>query len=209
MTKRELNNALDECLTLVEGGQATIAECLVRYPEHAADLRPLLEVALKVRRVPRPTSSPAAFAAGKRRMLKALAEKKRRQPGWSSRFTEWAVALFGETRNLTAWRRVPAFQLALATTAALVLFVVGGLFLQSWLGTPVTPMVTLEAMNGVVVVMPAGSETWLLSSDVEQLKVGDRIRTGSLSAAALSFFDGSITNLEAKTFRWKYYQPGG
>ena len=197
--KRKANDVLDESLALIEEGKATIGECLARHPEYAADLRPLLEVAVEIHRLPRPTSSPAAFAAGKRRMLKALAEKKRRQPGWFSRWTERFVALVGARGPLSARGHSFAFQVALAAAATLVLLIVGGLFIHSWLGTTVTQAATLESASGVVEVLPAGSETWLPASAVERLEAGDRIRTGPLSAATLVFFNGSRTDLEAET----------
>ena len=77
--KRDLSAALDEALILLETGQTTLEECLDGNPEQAADLRPLLEVALELSGVPSPTSSPAALTAGKQRMLDALDEKKRLQ----------------------------------------------------------------------------------------------------------------------------------
>ena len=229
-----LNDVLDECLTLLEGDQVTrsaersrrsLEECLARYPQHAADLRPLLEIALEMRRVARPTPSLAAFSAGKRRMLRALDEKKRRQPfGLSpstspsttlrtrlrtglrtkpsplSRRREWIAALFGERGGKPATRRrAPAFRVALAAALVLVLLVNGGLFLRSWLGTTVTRMARLDSISGVVEVRPAGSETWLPASSAQRLEAGDRVRTGPLSAARLVFFDDSTTDLEAET----------
>ena len=199
MTKQPLNDVLNECLTLLERDQVTLEECLARYPQQAADLRPLLEIAHEISRVARPTPSPAAFAAGKQRMLQALAEKKRRQPSPLSRRRAWIAALFGEREGKpTARRRAPAFQVALAAALALLL-VSGGLFLRSWLGTTVAWTATLEAMSGGVEVRPAGSETWLPASPAQRLELGDRIRTGPLSTARLVFFDDSTTDLEAET----------
>ena len=31
---------LDQCLTRIERGEATVESCLAAYPEHAAELRP-------------------------------------------------------------------------------------------------------------------------------------------------------------------------
>lgn len=39
---------LDQCLTLIQAGKATIADCLQAYPEHAAYLEPLLITAIEV-----------------------------------------------------------------------------------------------------------------------------------------------------------------
>ena len=69
-----LSEALDRSLALLKAEQATIEECLERYPEHADNLRPLLALALDVSRLPTPRASAASFAAGERQMLAALAE---------------------------------------------------------------------------------------------------------------------------------------
>jgi len=199
MTKQPLNDVLDECLTLLEEDQVTLEECLARYPQHAADLRPLLEIALGMRRVAPPTPTPAAFATGKRRMLQALAQKKRHQPSPPLRRRGWIAALLGERGGKPARRRAPAFQVALAAALVLVLLVSGGLFLRFWLGTTVTCTARLAAISGLVEVRPASSETWLPASSAQRLELGDRIRTGPLSAATLVFFDGSTTGLEAET----------
>jgi hypothetical protein len=45
-----LETILDTCLDQIEEGQASIDDCLVRYPEHAAQLRPLLMAATKLAR---------------------------------------------------------------------------------------------------------------------------------------------------------------
>jgi len=205
MVKRQLSDVLDECLALMADGQATLEECLARYPQHAAELRPLLEVALRINRLPQPSSSQSAFAAGKRRMLRALAERKRYlayplerrpcQPGPLSRFGAWIMALLGGGR--TAPARAFVLLAALAGIAAFI--IVGGLLFRSWQGMTVVRTATLEAMGGMVEVRPAGSGTWLPASPVQLLKPGDRIRTDSSSTAVLAFFDGSKTALEAGT----------
>ena len=94
-----ISRALDKSLALLETGQATLEECAARYPEHAVELRPLLETALEMRGVSAVTSSSTAFAAGKRRMLKALAEKRQRQAVSSNllrRCVDWLIAPFGK-----------------------------------------------------------------------------------------------------------------
>lgn len=41
----ELEMILDTCVSQIEGGKATVDEVLARYPEHAAQLKPLLKAA--------------------------------------------------------------------------------------------------------------------------------------------------------------------
>ena len=205
--KRNVNHALDECLALLGEGRATLEECLARYPEYASDLVPLLEVAIQVRSVSQPSPDPVAFAAGKRRMLETLAERKRRraisvsstprsrQPGWI------APALRGNARP-AARPSTLASGLALAGALVLALLAASTLFLLSSPGTEmegVARMATLDRAVGVVGLLPPGSDTWLPASAGERVEAGSRIRTGPGSAAALVFFDGSAIEMEAET----------
>jgi len=205
--KRDVNHALDECLALLGEGRATLEECLARYPEYASDLAPLLEIAIQVRSVLQPPPDPVAFAAGKRRMLETLAERKRRQAVSvsstpHSRQTGWvATALRGSARQ-AARPSTLASRLALAGALVLALLAAGSLVLLSSPGTKmegVARMATLDRAEGVVGLLPTGSDTWLPASAGEHVEAGSRIRTGPGSAAVLVFFDGSTTNLEAET----------
>ena len=55
----ELETILDVCVSQVEDGESDIEECLALYPEHAAQLEPLLKAATKLSRgrevVPNPS----------------------------------------------------------------------------------------------------------------------------------------------------------
>ena len=46
----ELETILDTCLYQIEEGESSVDECLARYPEHAAQLKPLLLAATKLAR---------------------------------------------------------------------------------------------------------------------------------------------------------------
>ncbi len=46
----ELELALDDCLQRLASGKASLAQCLARYPQYAAELRPMLEAALELQR---------------------------------------------------------------------------------------------------------------------------------------------------------------
>jgi hypothetical protein len=46
----ELEAVLDTCLNQIEAGKSDVTGCLRRYPEHAAQLQPLLEAATRLRR---------------------------------------------------------------------------------------------------------------------------------------------------------------
>jgi hypothetical protein len=203
--KRDVNHALDECLALLGEGRTTLEECLARYPEYASDLVPLLEVAIQVRSVSQPTPDPTAFAAGKQRMLRALADKERRQatsPAARRRGTGWIDAVLRSRERPIEWKPTPTPRLALAGALALVLLTIGSLFLLTWPGAGVEEVArtgSLDQVEGSVDVLPAGSDTWRPASAGERVQAGSRIRTGPGSAAVLVFFDGSTTNLEAET----------
>ncbi len=187
---QELSEALDQCLILLDEGVG-VDECLARHPEQAGELRPLLEVAIDIRRVSPPKPSLTAFADGKRRMLDALSAKQEQpQQDLQTRLRAWINSLFGER---------PQFQVALGAAAALIIFAVGGLLLYFWQGGSVAQIATLQSVEGTVEMLPAGSESWVIASSGEEVKAGDRIRTGSLSTARLSFFEGSVSDLEPES----------
>jgi hypothetical protein len=198
---RYLNEALDKSLAALGSEQATIEECLARYPEHAADLRPLLEVALEIIRVPTPKASPAALATGKQGMLSALTEKKRRQsaPGLFRRYAGQIADLFAGREGYFRRQRSPALRWALATAAILVLLVVTGLILRPWPETRIAQVATLGQVRGLVEVRSADGDAWQTVSPGERVKAGSQLRTGPLADTTLTFFDGSTTVLEPET----------
>ena len=69
---RELDRVLDEALSLIESG-VSLEGCLARYPEHAAELAPLLRTAIAGARALEQEEAPsaAAMAAGRQRLLRA------------------------------------------------------------------------------------------------------------------------------------------
>jgi hypothetical protein len=89
----DLDEALDRSLALLERGE-TLEGCVSRFPEHAGDLRPLLEVAVEVRRVPAPTPTTAGVTEGKRRMLEALAQREEAPASLPARLRAWISTLF-------------------------------------------------------------------------------------------------------------------
>lgn len=55
----ELELILDTCVNQIEAGESSLDECLARYPEHAAQLKPLLSVATKLARAREVVPNPA------------------------------------------------------------------------------------------------------------------------------------------------------
>ncbi len=95
---------LDQCLTRIERGEATVESCLAAYPEHAAELRPLLMTATAVRSVDVPDPSASAQARIRARVLAAAAPRPmpvRRRPLWQP------VATAGVALALLAVLAVP------------------------------------------------------------------------------------------------------
>jgi hypothetical protein len=54
----DLETILDTCLSQIEEGGSSIEECLARYPEHAAQLQPLLSAATRLARAREVAPSP-------------------------------------------------------------------------------------------------------------------------------------------------------
>jgi hypothetical protein len=155
--------------------------------------------------VSQPPPDSTAFAAGKQRMLRALADKERRQatsPAARRRGTGWIDDVLRSREIPIEWKPTPAPRRALAGALALVLLTIGGLFLLIWPGAGVGEVAhtgRLDQVVGSVDVLPTGSDAWRPASAGERVPEGSRIRTGPRSAAALVFFDGSTTELKAET----------
>ena len=77
--RSRLDRALDDCLARLSTGEATLEECLARYPEHLPELRRLLAAAERVEqgRLARPS---AVFKARARTELTAYAQAHPRYP---------------------------------------------------------------------------------------------------------------------------------
>ncbi len=60
---------LDECLDAIRQRRATIAECLARYPDQAAELEPLLKAALSLDEAPDVQPSPEFKRALRERIM--------------------------------------------------------------------------------------------------------------------------------------------
>lgn len=73
--KAPLDEILNNCLDRLLAQKASLAECLVSYPEQRAALEPLLQVATLTAAAPQ-EPSPAFVSATKSRLLTALAQKR-------------------------------------------------------------------------------------------------------------------------------------
>jgi len=191
--KKQLDEALDKSLALLERGR-TPEDCLDRFPERAEELRPLLEVAAQISRVPPPTPPSIDGANGKQRMLDALVQKKAAQPGLGARLSAWVDSLFdGATDHGVESRRL--LRSVAAAAAVIILIAAGALAVRSWQGMTIRQEAVLASRGGLVEVLPLGADAWLPVSETMLVEAGDRIRTGDEGSAALTFFDGSVTEL--------------
>jgi len=93
MKQKEFDNIFDECLERILDGE-TLEQCLARYPEQAAELKPLLETVLAVKEASAVEPRPEFKARARYQFRSALQEKvaPQRRPffGWLPR---WATAL--------------------------------------------------------------------------------------------------------------------
>jgi hypothetical protein len=64
---------LNACLDDVRLRNVSLAECLAKYPEHADDLAPLLEVALAIKEIPDVRPSPEFKQATRRNLMRLAA----------------------------------------------------------------------------------------------------------------------------------------
>ncbi len=94
MKDKQFNTILDECLERIMVGGETVAQCLERYPEYAAELEPLLQTAVIANKAvdiqPSPEFKARARFQLRTEMTRADEKKKRSIFAWHPR---WAVAV--------------------------------------------------------------------------------------------------------------------
>jgi len=94
--RKEFNNILDECLERILTKGETVEQCLVSYPEQAAELEPLLETALTTKKAlaiqPRPEFRDRARYQ-LRAALQEMEQKRERRFSFFSWQPRWATAV--------------------------------------------------------------------------------------------------------------------
>lgn len=88
----DLETILDTCLYQIEDGKSNIDECLARYPEHAAQLEPLLKVATKLARG-REVAPDPAYKARARMQLNVYMQQHPQRKRLSPVFWRFSIAL--------------------------------------------------------------------------------------------------------------------
>lgn len=123
-TDGTFEDALDEALVQLRDG-ADVATILDRYPAFASQMRPLLQVARDVQRVPQPIPVEEAYFAGRARVVELAARRRSQQ-----RMAEKSPAMdqvIGLVDLLSRWLSVaPRLRQAAITVVLLVAMVFGG-----------------------------------------------------------------------------------
>lgn len=129
----KLEQVLDECLAQVESGEATPEECLARYPEYAADLRPLLNLTSRLEQGRLVQPSPA-FKMRTRAQLVAHIRSHPRQTSARPRLALWPRGFgsaFGQAFNF-AFGAAAILLLVLGTVTVLAQTALPGDALYRW-----------------------------------------------------------------------------
>jgi hypothetical protein len=96
---KEFANIFDECLERILTGGETVEQCLASYPEHAAELEPLLQTALSAKETLDIAPRPEFKERARHHILtelRDLAERKQRRFllfGWQPRWATAAIAV--------------------------------------------------------------------------------------------------------------------
>jgi hypothetical protein len=84
----ELDTIVEECLSDILRGESTLAQCLARYPEHAANLKPILQAALLTHKLKAPQMS-AQRVQALDQQLRAQMHKQARPTQRSNKVRVW------------------------------------------------------------------------------------------------------------------------
>ncbi len=129
----KLDQVLAECLERLTSGQATLEECLARYPEHAAELRRLLTTAGKLESARTVRPAPAFKMRARAQLVAHMRANPRHS--WLSRWTSLLPRGFGpalgQAFNL-AFNLAAILLLCLATVTVLAQMALPGDALYRW-----------------------------------------------------------------------------
>ena len=134
MSNSKFDNALNDCLERLAAGES-VAECLARYPEHADELAPLLQMGQATMRVSR-SGEPSAEgrARGMARMQAALAENRQR------RGRRWQIPRF-------RWRPITTPIAAAFAVVFLAIVAAGGTTVASADSIPGEPLYPVKSIR--------------------------------------------------------------
>ena len=179
MSTPSFEQLLDACIDDIAAGRRSVADCLERWPQHAARLRPLLEAAEAMHGAPRVPQAPPDPL----RRAQFMAEI-RQTPQLAPRCSP-LVAIRG---LLATFGRAGLIVAPVAAVAAIALLLV----LPG--GSSTAYASTLTVYAGSVELQAGG--LWQPIADGATVNEGDRLRTGTSGEALLTFPDGSTTGIE-------------
>jgi hypothetical protein len=193
-----IDDILEQCLGQVASGRSTVDDCLMDYPQYADVLRPLLQTALDIHGLERPTASHAAFQVGKRLMMEAVAERERNRASSRAALPQsirrgLAFLKPAGRAGLSSGRLVVVGALGAATL--LVWLGAAGLLLRAWYGALVPQTCVVADVSGIAQVQTDPGAVWQPLAMGWVLKSGHRIRTGDPARVTVTFFDGGTTSL--------------
>lgn len=194
--KPSLRDALDASLSRMLRGES-ISQCIYHYPQYERELRPLLEAALVLRRVPVPEARPEAVQEGYARMMAAVRAKRRRLAAEEEAKPE-RVGLLSVLRSRSSVR-----WLVMSGVALLLLLLIG--FGWVWQAGDFTTAlldpvaVTVTEVEGTVLRLPAGSQRWMSAMAGDAVATGDRLRTLADAKASVSVGPDHAMSLAATT----------
>lgn len=173
------NEILEACLADIERGVA-LEEVLTALPTEAADLAPLIRLAVATRSVAHPVMRPEIVMAQQARVMSAARAARAAHP------VSPRPALWG-------WLAMPKISLSFAGALALVLVLIGIAVGVNMLLTTGQVARMAEVSGLVEVESSAGRNDWHFVSAGEALLAGQHIRTYADSTVTLSFYEGSRT----------------
>jgi ferric-dicitrate binding protein FerR (iron transport regulator) len=171
---------LDECIEDLRNGRRSLAECLVRWPEHAAALEPLLRTAVAARGLA--AAERPLDAARRAEFMRAIrTTPQQRQHG----FLDAVASAFG----MLLRPRLMLVPGAMVVAFALLLVFGGGVQAPRAEASS-----TLTLFSGAVEVERDGA--WSPLPDGAGIPTGTRLRTDLNGRALLTFADGSTVALD-------------
>lgn len=181
-----LAEIVDRCVEDITARRASVEDCLERWPEHRAELEPLLRAVTALASlpgIPEAAPAPERRAAFMAQLALIPQERPRRR---LPRLNLPSLGLGAISMRLAA---VAAPAAAIAAFALVLVLARGGI--------PASAAATLTVFAGGVEQQMLGE--WYAAEDGMTLAEGVRLRTGADGRALLTFPDGSTTTLAPGT----------
>jgi len=166
-TDRAFATILNDCLDAIEAGQASIEECLARYPQHAGRLEGLLHLGDAARELSLPAPTPEMLTAGERRLVDAARSRTaegRDHAGSAGRRGVLSRQFIAPLKAAaSSWPRwvLPAASLAVGAVllfVCVVLAVTGGLLARRGLPGVDAPPTAIAAQTSAPLPSPTAAE---------------------------------------------------